>query len=140
MEQHPRHLPHAFGGGRVGRLRDEEAALPDAAQYEPAPTTWVQGHNYIVVQDFRRDARADAEFAQGYLEQNGIPSVVLERSGSYPYRLITARGFDRDDQVQRKMADEYQERIRRLGQAYLQAGGRYDFKTAFFIKLTGETW
>jgi hypothetical protein len=116
------------------------ASVPQAASYESPRAAWVQGHTYIVVQDFRKDARGDAEMAQEYLAQNGIHGVILERSGAYPYRLITTQGFNRDDKAERKLADEYQERIRRLGHAYLEAGGRYDFKTAYFMKLTGETW
>ena len=108
----------------------------------PLDVPWVSGHNYIVVQDFKSDARGDAIRARDFLEDNGVGAAILqlERSGPYGYRLITVTGFNLDDPVQKRLADRYLHRVRRIGEAYSQSGGRYDFASAYFKKRKENHW
>ncbi len=134
---------------------DPTAAAPSGTTERPAPTPapavgesyaapstpWVSGNTYIVVQDFKGDARGDAIRAHDFLKEYGVPAVILDlQSGPYRYRLITSTGFNRDDPGQKKQADDYLEKVRRIGQVYSENGGRYDFKSAYFKKLTGDNW
>ncbi|MFQ5490608.1 MAG: hypothetical protein ACE5GE_07795 [Phycisphaerae bacterium] len=105
----------------------------------PAGPRWVKGYTYVVVQDFRADAREDARHAQQYLADSGLETAVVELSGDWKYRLVTTQGFNRDDPVQRKLADEYLSRVRSLGQTYFKAGGRYRLE-GYFKKLTAPSW
>ncbi len=100
---------------------------------------WVTGYTYIVVQDFRADAREDALTAQQYLRDNGVEAELIELGGDWKYRLIAAQGFNRDDPVQREQADRFLSQVRSLGEAYFKAGGRYRLE-GYFKKLTAETW
>ena len=134
--------PTGAVGGPTGEptLRGPASPVPEA--YDTAEVPWVPGHNYIVVQDFKNDARGDAVRAQGFLEENGVQAAILEleRSGAYGYRLVTTTGFNLDDPVQKRLADEYLERVRRIGRAYSESGGRYDFQSAYLKKLPGDHW
>ena len=118
------------------------AASPVPEAYDTPEVPWVPGHNYLVVQDFRNDARGDAVRARDFLVENGVQAAILEleRSGPYGHRLITVTGFNLDDPVQKRLADEYVEKVRRIGRAYSESGGRYDFQSAYFKKLTGNHW
>ena len=126
---------------------DREPVLPrPAPPAAPAPAAeppaWISGHTYIVVQEFKADARGDAERARDFLLENGVETAIVPNgaAASGRCRLITATGFNRDDPVQKKLADEYRDRVRRIGQAYGESGGRYDFNSAYFMKLTGDHW
>jgi hypothetical protein len=99
----------------------ESTKAPD----EQAATQWVRGHTYIVVQDFRSGDLADAEQAKEFLAERGIETTLLDLSGDYRYRLVANKGFNRDDPNQRKWCDQYHDKIRRLGKAFVNAGGRY---------------
>ena len=110
--------------------------LHPASADEPA---WVRGYTYVVVQDFRADAWADVEKAQRYLLDNGIETAVVELDGDWKYRLVARQGFNRDDPVQRKLADEFLVRVRTVGEAFFQAGGRYRLE-GYFKKLTADHW
>lgn len=105
----------------------------------PAGLGWVKGYTYVVVQDFRTDAQADAQHASRFLADSGVETVVLELSGDWKYRLVTTQGFNRDDPVQRKLAGKYLSRVRKLGQTYFEAGGRYRLE-GYFKKLTSQSW
>lgn len=111
---------------------DRQPATPDGA-------AWVRGYTYVVVQDFRADAWADVERAQQYLLDNGIETAVVELEGDWRYRLIAAQGFNRDDLVQRKLADDFLARTREIGETYFRAGGRYRLE-GYFKKLTADHW
>lgn len=125
-----------------GEPRRMEPALVAGDMYQASSVPWVSGHNYIVVQDFKSDARSDAIRAREFLEVNGVQTAIveLERSETYKYRLITVTGFNLDDAVQEKLAEEHLDKVRRIGQAYSEGGGRYDFQSAYFKKLTGDRW
>lgn len=111
---------------------------PKAIRSRPEEA-WVRGYTYVAVQDFRADAQADVERARRYLLDNGIETAVVELEGDWKYCLVTTQGFNRDDPVQRALADEHLATIRKLGQAYFEAGGRYRLE-GYFKKLTAETW
>jgi len=104
-----------------------------------AHTNWVTGYTYLAVQDFRADAWADVQAAQNYLRDNGVETVVVERDDEWKYQLVTTQGFNRDDPVQRRLADEFRSRVHKLGEAFFEAGGRYRLE-GYFKKLTGQTW
>lgn len=109
---------------------------------EPAEVPWVTGQNYIVVQDFKAGDRADLLDAQQFLHDQGVQTAVvaLEQAGPYRYRLIAVAGFNLEDPVQKKLAGDYMERVRRIGKAYSGSGGRYDFQSAYLKKLTSDRW
>ena len=125
-------MPSAADGGREAR--------PGAGH------AWTVGYNYIVVQDFwdegQHDARTDALAASAYLKEQGVDVEIVElrRSTKYKYRLITVAGFDLEATGQQQLADDYLERVRRIGRAYSEGGGRYDFQSAYLRKLTGDRW
>jgi hypothetical protein len=99
---------------------------------------WVNGNTYVVVQSFRGSARDDAVQAREYLAQHGIESEIIGRS-STGYRLIATKGFNRSDATQRKLADHFLERIRSIGKAYFDAGGRYKLE-GYFATLKSDSW
>ncbi len=134
--------PTAAVAGQSGEPSARGPAAAVAGNYVAHDLPWVSGHNYIVVQDFKSDARSDAIRAREFLEENGVRTAIveLERSETYKYRLITVSGFNLDDAAQRKLADECLDKVRRIGQAYSEGGGRYDFQSAYFKKLTGSRW
>ncbi|MHC4064319.1 MAG: hypothetical protein ACYSUI_07440 [Planctomycetota bacterium] len=130
----------------IGRspVQPARPAVSESPQAAPAPTprpevAWVRDYTYIAVQDFRADARADVERAKSYLLDNGVETAILELKGDWKYRLVTVQGFNRDDPVQRDLADEYLANVRKLGQAYFNAGGRYRLE-GYFKKLTADRW
>lgn len=114
------------------------APSPGAASFTGAEG-WIKGYTYVVVQDFRAEDQADAESAQTFLRERGVEAVVLESGGNYRYRLVGTRGFNREDPAQRKPCDDYQEQIRKLGEQFVKAGGRYELK-GYQKKLTGDRW
>lgn len=116
-----------------------EGPTEDRVTRTQPEVAWVRGYTYIAVQDFRADAQADVERARRYLLDNGIETAVVELEGDWKYCLVTTQGFNRDDPVQRDLADEHLATIRKLGQAYFKAGGDYRLE-GYFKKLTTETW
>ncbi len=134
--------PTAAVTGRGGEPPARGPAAAVGGNYVAHDVSWVSGHNYIVVQDFKSDAWSDAVRAREFLEENGVGTTILEleRSETYKYRLMTVTGFNLDDTVQKKLADEYLNKVRDIGQAYSEGGGRYDFQSAYFKKLTGNHW
>jgi hypothetical protein len=115
---------------------------PGETEYAASRVPWVKGYNYIVVQDFKSGARGDAARAASFLEENGVSCAIIElnSAGPYRYRLVTATGFNFDDPVQKSLAEDYRAKVRRIGQAYSDSGGRYDFQSSYFMKLTDDTW
>jgi hypothetical protein len=123
-------------------LTAKPAGPPEAARRPPEPRrsgiTWVKDNTYVVVQSFRGDAREDAVRAKDYLDRHGIKTEIfggVDRG----FRLITVRGFNRDDKTQREAADQFLQRIRSVGKAYFDAGGRYRLE-GYFAKMTSDTW
>jgi hypothetical protein len=108
------------------------AASPEAG---PRPA-WKVGRTYVVVQEFQRGARDDAIRAQNFLRENGVETVLQPSSGR-GYRLVTIKGFDRDQPDARARADQYLRRLRTIGERYFKAGGRYKLQ-GYFMTYTGE--
>lgn len=119
------------------------------AAERPAPTRrenvgsaerpgWVQDYTYVVAQEFARGHMEDALQAQSFLRQHGVDTDLVEYpSGSI--QLITVQGYNRDDPVQRKMADELLRKVRTIGAKYFDSGGRYKLE-GYFKTLKNDTW
>lgn len=119
-----------------------KANLPQAVTAKPPPAVspkptqqagqpaWVRGHTYIVVQEFLGGDLPDADKARQFLRENGVATTIFptESSSKYKYRLVTQRGFNCDDPVQKNRCNEYHERIRKLGDLFVDAGGRYNLQ------------
>lgn len=105
----------------------------------PEPSGWIKGHTYVCVQEFERDALEDARRAQEFLRQNRIETAIVDRAGTRNYWLLTRQGFDCDDPSQKKLAEDYRDRIRRLGESYFKSGGRYRLE-GYLAKRTRDSW
>lgn len=134
------------GTSPVAAIGEPEApveALPPADSASQAPglsnSPWVQGHTYIVVQEFKAGDQSDADAAQLFLHDHGVETAVLESGGNYKYRLVATKGFNREAPAQRAWCDEYHARIKELGRLFVKAGGRYDLQ-GYRKKLTGPSW
>jgi len=92
--------------------------------------TWVKGHTYIVVQEFLEQDLADAQKAGDFLAEHGVSTSIVTYSGrsNYKYRLVTQKGFNCDDPLQKRLCDDFHERIRKLGALFVKGGGRYDLQ------------
>jgi len=104
----------------------QPASTPATGQ----PTTWIKGQTYIVVQEFLDTDLDQAHRAQQFLAQNGVATTLFTASGQskYRYRLVTQKGFNTDDPVQKKLCNRFHEKIRKLGKRFVEAGGRYDLQ------------
>jgi hypothetical protein len=101
-------------------------------------TRWVKGNTYVVVQSFRGDARQDASRAKEFLAQHGI-GAELVGGNDRGYRLIATTGFNFEDETQKKLAEQFLQKIRNVGRAYFQSGGRYKLE-GYFATQTSDTW
>ncbi len=117
---------------------EAENSHPDAQMGGTSSTAFVNGHTYIVVQEFRAEDGEDATDAQKFLSDRGIETTILDSKGTYKYRLITVKGFNREDPDQKRWCDEFLERIRKIGDAYTKAGGRYSLQ-GYQKTYTGPT-
>ena len=119
------------------------AASPEDGKTEPAKQPgvegWVSGFNYLVVQGFRAEAKADALSAQAFLADNGIETELVESEGARKWQLITKRGFDFSNPAQKQVSIEFQSTVRQLGKVYVSSGGRYALE-GYYRKLTGSHW
>ncbi len=100
---------------------------------------WVPGYTYVVVQDFRAGDAVVMEQARQYLLDNGVETAVIELEGGYAGRLITTQGFNREDPVQKQLCEDYWARVRKLGQAFFDEGGKYRLE-GYLKTLKAETW
>ncbi len=97
---------------------------------------WVRGSTYIVAQEFSADHAGDAANARAFLAERGIATwPVVRDNGSI--QLITTRGFDRRDPVERQRADAFLTRLHEAGVRYYAAAGGYRLK-GYFKTLKGE--
>ncbi len=101
-------------------------------------TNWITGYTYIVVQSFRGDARDDAVRAQEYLAQHGVDTEIFG-SVSRGFRLITTKGFNRKEATGKKQSDRFVRKLRGIGSAYFEAGGRYKLE-GYFATRTPNSW
>ena len=91
------------------------------------------GLNYVVIESFAPDKRADAETARQFLARNRV-SATIERSAR-GWVLVSTEGLQfRDPKL-----DALMTRIRTLGEQYLKQGGRYRFE-CFAKKYKGGSW
>ncbi|MCC7294189.1 MAG: hypothetical protein IT449_19170 [Phycisphaerales bacterium] len=114
----------------IGETTEAKQALPSAAEANAAKlpgssdVAWIEGHNYIVVQEFEPNALADAQAARDFLLESKIPTVVVSVKGGR-YRLLTVEGFNFKEPAQRQRADLLKKRIGEVGAKFFAAGGRY---------------
>ena len=111
------------------------AAVPPGRKADPPaqPASghkWVKGHTYIVVQEFLETDLEQAEKARDFLKEHGVPTEIVHYGGrsNYKYRLVTQKGFNCDDPVQKRLCNEYHQEIRKLGDLFVRAGGRYNLQ------------
>lgn len=116
----------------------EAAGSRGQAAATVAPSGWIDGHTYIVAQEFATDRPADAEKAQAFLADHGIETDLVQlRSGAI--QLITMQGYNHADPSQKKIAAQLLEKIRTIGAKYYTGGGGYKLE-GYFKTLKGENW
>lgn len=122
---------------RRGDAEPKKVERPPADRND-SKASWISGYTYIVVQDFKADALADAKAAGRYLLDHGIETAIVQRGNEY-ISLVTLQGFNRDDPVQDKLAKDLLGRIRAAGRTYFEAGGRVRLE-GYLKKLTKPSW
>jgi len=115
-------------------LRAEQARRRPGA--EPSAAGFVDELNYIWIE--RCKSRDDAIDAQHYLRGAQIDAVTIQQGGEW--LLVSSQGFDYRIPEQKQACLNLVERIAQVGRQYLQAGGRYRFKSFVKKKLPGENW
>ncbi len=109
----------------------------------PAPTGtiaagWIEGYNYVVVQEFAANATEPASKAAKFLEGRGIPTALV-RPASGRIHLITTQGFNLKDATQKQLAEQFLEKVHRAGADYYASGGGYRLK-GYLKTFKGENW
>jgi hypothetical protein len=115
-----------------------DAAPGDSGTPPPEGPTWVRDYTYIVVQEFSAGRQQDARQAQAFMAEHGIGTEMVK----YPsgaIQLITTQGYNRQDPTQRRLADQFLEKVHMLGAQYFAAGGGYRLE-GYFKSLKGDTW
>jgi hypothetical protein len=122
----------------------ESPIVGTGSEEKPAPTgkadgqsNWVAGYTYVVVQDFKADDLAEAKRAGQYLLDNDIETAIVQR-GKW-ISLVTLQGFNADDSLQKKLAEDLKDRIRTAGERYFKAGGRVRME-GYLKTLTKPNW
>jgi len=105
---------------------------------DAAAPQWVEGHTYIVAQEFSPRARDDAIAAQTYLRSQGIDTALITLDNGW-FQLLTTQGYDRSDPVQRDLLDELLAREHRAGAAYYASGGGYKLE-GYPKTLRNQSW
>lgn len=123
--------------GQRGALPVAESAK--AAETPDGVAEWIRGYTYIAVQDFGVGQRQAALDAQAFLRERGVDTSIVELSGSFPYRLVTTRGYNRTDPAQKQRQDGFQSQLEAMGREYSKAGGRYALK-GYLVTLTQDSW
>ncbi len=99
---------------------------------------WVRDYTYIVVQEFGKNYKDDAARAQSFLQGKGIATEqVTTPKGSV--QLITLQGYNRNDETQRRMADQLLNKVHDMGTAYFASGGGYRLQ-GYFKTLKNNSW
>jgi hypothetical protein len=81
---------------------------------------------YLVLQVFAANARNEAEEAQAFLKQHGLPTI-LEPMRQGKWRITTAEGANARTAEGTARLNELALTARQIGDAYARAGGRYRF-------------
>ncbi len=131
------HLVEGLLQSSTGRAAVPLAAAADNTPPQPA-TPWVQGHTYVVAQEFSAQAESDAIEAKTYLETEGIDTAIIKLDTGW-FQLVTKQGFDRSDPVQRGLADRLLAKVHRVGKAYYARGGGYKLE-GYFKTLRNKSW
>ncbi len=92
--------------------------------------------NYVWIETFA--TQGDATAAREYLKNKEIESTLIASGGKGV--LISREGFDYGLAEEKAACQRLSARIRKVGQQYLQAGGRYGFKCYAKKKLPGSAW
>ncbi len=112
--------------------------VADMGAGAPEQARWIRDYTYIVAQEFSAGSEDDARRAQAYLTGNGI-ATELVRYPSGAIQLITTEGFNRSDQTQRQIAEQWLKKVHTVGDKYFDAGGRYKLE-GYFKTYKGDTW
>jgi hypothetical protein len=119
--------------------RPTSGVSPDSASRTVgAPPAWVKGNTYVVVQEFRPDSGNDVWIAQGFFAEQGLATSVVTRSSGHLW-LVTTEGYNYGDPAQKQLGKVLSQRVRDIGKAYQQAGGRYACE-GYERTLTGDSW
>lgn len=115
------------------------AASPAAPAHSGGPpVSWVKGNTYTVVQEFKPEGQDDARFAREFFAERGVATHVVTRPNGYHW-LITAEGYNYKDSAQKQMGKVLAQRVKDLGKAYQDAGGRYSCE-GYERTLSGDSW
>lgn len=150
-----------LGGDRVGGKPSAQVRGPRPSAPTPAPAPSVAakkgdsppsparvsvdrqvGWNYLVVQSFRGpDSLAEAKKAKRFVlatmaGQGGVPPVTVEELPSGGHLLLSTIGYPPGDANFKQALARFKEQIRRVGKAYQQHGGGYDFRDAYPMRLS----
>jgi len=117
------------GEGASGSLRSDIQT--------PTTDVWVSGLTYVVVQEFSAANKEHVAPAQRFLSDRGIETVAV-RLNSGSTQLITKQGYNRRDATQRRLADEFLEKVHTIGKSYYANGGGYRLEGYF--KLRRDHW
>lgn len=99
---------------------------------------WIEGLDYVVVQEFGRGREQDVAAAGQFLHDHGIETAVVTfPSGSS--QLIATRGFDRKDAPEKVEAESFLSRIHELGRKFKAGGGHYHLQ-GYFKTYAGDRW
>ncbi len=102
------------------------------------PTQWVKGLTYIVAQEFSAGRNEEVSLAKQFLSKRGIETESVQtQSGAT--QLITTRGYNHKDRVQKQMADALLEKVKAAGEEYFTVGGGYKLN-GYYRTLTRDSW
>ncbi len=92
--------------------------------------------NYIWIETFK--TKSAATTAGEYLKNKEIESTLIHNGGKWV--LISTEGFDYGLAEEKAACQRLSARIKKVGQQYLEAGGRCRFTYYVKKKLPGSTW
>ncbi len=132
----------------LAKASPPETSLVDSLLINPASgqggeanvsqTQWVKGLTYIVAQEFLAGRDEDALLARQFLAKRGIDTELVKTKRGAT-QLITTRGYNHKDRVQKQMADVLLEKVRAVGEEYFTSGGGYKLN-GYYRTLTRDSW
>lgn len=105
---------------------------------DKAAPQWVEGHTYIVAQEFSPRNHDDAVAAQKYLRSQGIDTALITQDKGW-FQLVTTQGYNRSDPVQRDLLAKLLTREHRAGVDYFASGGGYKLE-GYYKTLRKQSW
>jgi hypothetical protein len=111
----------------------ESDSRPDSSISE-----WVEGLNYVVVQEFGPDSAAEATKAARFLEERGIGAKAVRLTNGR-IQLVTTRGFNLKDAGEKQNAARFLDSIHRAGADYYSMGGGYRLQ-GYLKTFKGTNW